>query len=716
MNFKEGFASFFSFRKSGFDQRIKAKHFLLGFAFVLTLTFFLHYQEVRVEHLELNEVAEKGVLARTSFSFSDTEATSFLKQEAMRDVGVVRYLDTKQILQINKEVENELSLYPDWRDKIPGAIFDDIYECKEKIRNVLQKIHFIDERTFQRMKDLPLSIEGYLIFNPENPGEKGLLPPEIWEEIHAIAFSEASPASHYVSNLFGQKMWAFQEDLGARNRIRQEVKKSIPPRKTDVEVGTWIIQSGEKVTNRQIDMMRGMKKALMDNENRLTFRRVTGSFIQALIFTTLIVLYLQIQNQEVLRSFRRIALLATIIILSLILSKVTEFVILNKAGSLVDIFCYPIVILFGALLSCLLLDVQISFIVSVFLSVVLGITLAVKADYFLVMNLSASLVGILSVRKIRRRKEIFEVCAKVWLAVIPIIMAFNFFQNHFWTFQLVGELFAAFVFISLTAIIVVGLLPVLEAGFDVVTDMTLMEYIDPNHPLLHRLSMEAPGTYQHSCIVGIIAEAAAQAIHANGLFCRVAALYHDTGKLSNPQYFTENQIDNANPHNGLTPFDSAQVIRAHVSDGISLGRQYGLPQSLMDIIPEHHGTGVIYFFYFKEIERAGSAELVDVNSFRYLGPRPRTKESAIIMISDSIEAAFSSLSKADESILQALIEEVVGKKIHDKQLDDCKLTFEELGIIKKVILKTLLVIGRSRVKFPEKKHLTHTSLSDIIPV
>ncbi|MFS8563526.1 MAG: HDIG domain-containing protein [Rhabdochlamydiaceae bacterium] len=282
-------------------------------------------------------------------------------------------------------------------------------------------------------------------------------------------------------------------------------------------------------------------------------------------------------------------------------------------------------------------------------------------------------------------------------------MGFNFFQNQFWTFQLVGEIFAAFIFISLTAIIVVGLLPILEAGFDVVTDMTLIEYIDPNHPLLHRLSMEAQGTYQHSCFVGIVAEAAAQSINANGLFCRVAALYHDVGKLSNPQYFTENQVDNLNLHNLITPLESAQVIKAHVSDGVSLGQQYRLPQSLIDVIQEHHGTSVIYFFYHQHIENCKNEQIVDINWFRYAGPKPRTKESAILMIADSVEAAFSSLKVTNEAILSALIEKIVGERIQDKQLDECKLTFEELGIIKKRILRTLLAISHGRLPYPERK-------------
>ena len=702
---KKGFSYLLPFIKGENIGKIKGKHLLLGLIFVLSLTFFLHYREVRVAHLEINSISQKGVWAPISFSFSDIEATRVLRQEAIRDIGIVRRLDTKQILKIDKEIEHDLRVYPTWRDKISKATFEDLYICKEAVREGLRKIYFVNERTFQKMKELDISTEGFLIFNPENTEETTVLPAPVWKEICTLAFPKflySDPVYEYISELFQQKMWIFKEDLGAQNRIRQEVKANSPHRKTPVEMGMAVIEAGEKVTQRHIDMMREMKRVLMEKDNELTPLAISGSFFMALIFTALIIIYLCMQKLEILTSFRKLALLATIIILSLIFAKVTEFVILNKTGSLVDVFCYPIVILFGALLTCLLLDVQTSFIVSVFLSIILGITLAVKHDYFLVMNLGASLVGIVAVRKIRRRKEIFEVCAQVWLAVIPIIIAFNFFENHFWTAQLIKELFAAFVFISVTAVMVVGLLPILEASFDVVTGMTLTEYIDPNHPLLRRLSIEAAGTYQHSCVVGSIAADAALAIGANGLFCRAVALFHDIGKLTRPEYFTENQTDGVNPHRAITPLESLQVIKAHVADGVALATQHGLPQGLIDVIEEHHGTSVIYWFYRMQVALLGNENLVDIAEFRYSGSKPRSKESAIIMICDCAEAAFSSLDAVNESILDSMIKKIIEKKVQDGQLDECKLTFEELSIIKKTILKTLLVISHNRLKYPEK--------------
>ena len=299
--------------------------------------------------------------------------------------------------------------------------------------------------------------------------------------------------------------------------------------------------------------------------------------------------------------------------------------------------------------------------------------------------------------------EVFGVCARVWLSTIPIFIIFLFSQNTYWNNVFISDLTSSFAFMIITSVLVVGLLPVLESLFHVMTDITLMEYMDPNNDLLRRLSIESPGTYQHCLVVGSLAEAAAQAIGANGLFCRVATLYHDIGKLFNPHYFTENQLGGFNIHQLLTPIESAQVIIAHVVEGEQLARQHGLPQTFIDVIREHHGTTLVYYFYAKQVEHAGGdVDAVDEAQFRYPGPTPRTKESAIIMIADTVEAASRSLDEVNEEILTELVDRLIAEKEEEGQFDNCLLTFEELGIVKRTIVKTIGVTRHMRVKYPKK--------------
>jgi putative nucleotidyltransferase with HDIG domain len=231
-----------------------------------------------------------------------------------------------------------------------------------------------------------------------------------------------------------------------------------------------------------------------------------------------------------------------------------------------------------------------------------------------------------------------------------------------------------------------------------------MEFMDPSSELLRRFAVEVPGTYQHSLVLGNLAEVAAQAIGCNGLFCRAATLYHDIGKMGNPQFYTENQQGSVNIHQLLTPLESAQVIISHVADGVAIARKYRLPESFIDIIREHHGTTLVYYFYRKELElKGGRVEEVNEAQFRYPGPKPRSKESAIIMICDSIEAASRSMEEINEQTVTEMIERLVGEKGEDGQFDEAQLTFEELGQIKKALIKTLVLTYHVRVKYPKKE-------------
>jgi putative nucleotidyltransferase with HDIG domain len=236
------------------------------------------------------------------------------------------------------------------------------------------------------------------------------------------------------------------------------------------------------------------------------------------------------------------------------------------------------------------------------------------------------------------------------------------------------------------------------------TDVTLSEYMDPNNDLLRRLTIEAPGTYQHSIVVGNIAETAALSIGANGLFCRVATLYHDIGKMITPQYFTENQQGGVDVHQLLTPQESAEVIIAHVSEGVALARKAGLPEQFIDIIKEHHGTSLVYFFYRKQLEKVGGDKSkVNEADFRYAGPKPRSKEAAIIMIADTLEAASRSLDKINEESLTELASRLVREKIDDGQFTNCLLTLEELSLVTASLVKTLVAFGHSRIKYPSRE-------------
>ncbi|MGB0290836.1 MAG: HD family phosphohydrolase, partial [Opitutales bacterium] len=277
---------------------------------------------------------------------------------------------------------------------------------------------------------------------------------------------------------------------------------------------------------------------------------------------------------------------------------------------------------------------------------------------------------------------------------------------------LIAELVAVSLLIGLlSGIIAVGVLPLLESLFKITTDITLLELTDFNHPLLRRMQIEAPGTYHHSLMVANLSENAAAAIGANPLLCRVCSFFHDIGKLVKPEYFTENQRGGLNPHDAQNPSMSALVIKAHIKEGVELARADKMPRVIIDVIKQHHGTSLIQYFYHQACERLkedphkkdseNNGSTVDQSTYRYDGPRPAFKESAIIFFADGVEAASRTLPKVTQSNIEDLIDKIFRDRIEDGQLDDCPLTFQELNKIRESFVYTLLNMLHSRVEYPK---------------
>jgi putative nucleotidyltransferase with HDIG domain len=251
-----------------------------------------------------------------------------------------------------------------------------------------------------------------------------------------------------------------------------------------------------------------------------------------------------------------------------------------------------------------------------------------------------------------------------------------------------------------------GLLPVFEKLLDVQTDLRLLELSDMSHPLLRQLAQRAPGTYNHSISVAALAETAAEAIGANGLLVRVGACFHDIGKMFKPNYFVENQSPGTNRHDTLQPAMSTLIIIAHVKDGADLGRQHRLPRRIIDFIEQHHGTTLVEYFFrlaMRKSEQDPNADEVPENAFRYPGPKPQTREAAVLMIADAVESASRALVEPTPSRLQNLVDQIAMKKLLDGQFEDCALTLKELDLIKNSLVKSLTAIYHGRIKYPDQQ-------------
>ena len=250
----------------------------------------------------------------------------------------------------------------------------------------------------------------------------------------------------------------------------------------------------------------------------------------------------------------------------------------------------------------------------------------------------------------------------------------------------------------ISAVFTIGILPFIEAGFGIFSSMKMIELSNPNHPLLRKILIEAPGTYHHSVMVANLAEAACEAIGANGLLARVGCYYHDIGKTKRPYYFIENQVNIENPHDHLSPEKSTKIIVSHVTDGAEMVKKHKWPKEIVEIVEQHHGTTLLKFFYHKASESGGE---VNEKEFRYPGPKAQTKEAAIIGIADSVEAAVRSLKSPTQATIEKLVKSIIADRLNDGQLDECDLTFKELNKIYQSLCETLAGIFHNRIEYPE---------------
>ena len=351
----------------------------------------------------------------------------------------------------------------------------------------------------------------------------------------------------------------------------------------------------------------------------------------------------------------------------------------------------------------------------------------------LITSLISGFTAVSLTLQVRRRSRLIRAGFFVGLAIWLLSLTFGLIGPINWFYPMVNDwgmlgMQSALAIGNgiITAMIVGGALPMLENLFGITTDISWLEASDLNHPLLRRMTIEAPGTYHHSLVVANLAEAGAEAIGANATLCRVCAYFHDVGKLVKPEYFTENMAFGRNPHDDLAPTMSALIIIAHVKEGVDLALKYRLNQRIIDIIQEHHGTSLVRYFYQRALQQHEDAlaggkimrlredDVPEVHeaSFRYPGPKPQTKESAIVSLADTVESASRSLVKPTPQKIETLVNELIEERISDRQLDDCDLTLGELKTIAERFRFTLISMLHSRIAYPKATGKTTTILRD----
>lgn len=520
-------------------------------------------------------------------------------------------------------------------------------------------------------------------------------------------------------------------DQAATRLQQEEALANLQPVTVEVQRGDTIIEPGTRVTPEQYEMLVAQRQFLLESGDTAFDEglQLFGRTLLVLAMVMASVFYIRLEDRETFLSNSRLGLLALVVILNLTAVRTTyalgglPYFITNSSAAAILPYLAPTAL--APLVVAILIDAGSAVFMALLISIFTGVIYGNRLD-LLVITFLASMIAIFSVQHTRQRSTIVRATTLggVSVAVFALLIGI---VDQLPALTVLKQMGSGLVTGVLTGVVVIGILPLLESLFKRTTDITLLELSDYNHPLLRRLQMEAPGTYHHSLVVAQLAENAANAIGASALRARVCALYHDIGKTVKPEYFTENQREGVNPHDFNNPSLSALIIKSHVKEGVDLAIQHRLPRVVINVIRQHHGTTLIRYFFHRALHRERPKERgastapfplpaaahakepilpgldpvpVSETTYRYDGPRPQFKESAIILLADSCEAASRSLAKFSPQNLEELIDNIVRSYIEDGQLDESPLTFAEVTKIKSSFNFTLLNMLHSRVAYP----------------
>lgn len=452
-----------------------------------------------------------------------------------------------------------------------------------------------------------------------------------------------------------------------------------------------IVQEGEEITEKHIAQLKDLG-LLGSRMNRGGYAGLF--FILAIIFI-IVILYLYLFNRDIFDSFNSLSLLGLIVALTLVLGLAVRYF----SGYLMPVAMCTILI-------TVLFEPRLAVLLNIVMALLFGFVVDGEFNYVIV-SLCSGLVAICCVSRLQRRSDLTKAGIYVGGVNILCITALLLLNRGF---QLEYDFLREFSIAVLaglgnglfSAVMAIGLLPYLESAFGLTTAVTLLELADPGHPLLRKLLMETPGTYHHSIVVGNLAEAAAEEIKANPLLSRVAAFYHDIGKTKRPYLFVENQFTGDNPHNKISPYLSALIIRSHIKDGVEFAREAKLPLPVIEIIQQHHGTSLIAYFYHQAADN-DKGILVPEEEFRYEGPLPQTKEAAIILLADAVEAAVRSISRPVAGRTEGMVRKIIKEKLNDGQLDEAPLTLQDLDKIGDTFVHILAGVFHQRIEYPERE-------------
>ncbi len=696
--------------------------FVLSFAFVLLIICFergpVRWSLVFPE----GEPAPRSFFAPFSVSILNEKTTNIQREAASRAVPDVYDIDTKLNDSLFSSLDETFSFFKQNKTSPSESLSWDRLKVNVSESNIriflgedLEYLHqwtknhirrFLEQGVMDFARKMELLNEGKKTIIargfPKSEKERVfslkqvITPSEILSETEKIVGEQFSKNRKLRSALT-----AFTSQFLKPNLIFNEVETQLRQRRAssevpevfeDVKKNQMIIQKGTIVTS-------DISRKLDAIETRMVFKkvqkRVLGTGLIVCLSFLVLGCFLFYFEKETFRDWKKMVLIHALLIFVLLIERLALNIPYPFVFYLLPASVFPLAL-------SLLLNRRIGFLSAAVISILNVLLTNFSMEVFLYSFLGG-MVATYTAIGLRKRSQFLKVGSAMGLTHFFAIFGYNILQEvpleeamHLGVLGIVNGFLIAIPMLFIV-------LPILEHIFGLVTDITLLELSDLNHPLLRRLVMEAPGTYHHSLVVSSLAEAACEAIGANSLLARVGGYFHDIGKLEKPEYFTENQTDKQDDRHGkLSPSMSYLVIASHVKDGIELAKKYNLKEVIADFIPQHQGTCPVYYFYKKASNSSSPEDIkINIDDYRYPGPKPQLRETAVVLLADSVEAASRSLTNVTPLSIEDLVKDVINNKFIDGQLDECDLTLQDVRRIQESFVHNLIGIFHTRIQYPK---------------
>ena len=482
-------------------------------------------------------------------------------------------------------------------------------------------------------------------------------------------------------------------DTEATETAKAKILATVTPVYRTILKGEMIVSKGQVITEEQYDIL-----YLMGYADEVNISKIAGSLaIILLVLLGITIIYMRTFCKDKYRDLGYMQILMLTVLVLVILDELILSVTVSPSADISAQIGFLLPSAMGTMLVATLFNPNMAVFFNGIFAIFAGI---LTGDVqFVLLSLISGMVGAIGIIRLTERSDLYKTALYIALINVIAIGAWGILNRTIWDVIWVGMLFGILNGVF-SAVLTLGLLPLIESMFGVTTSIKLLELSNPNQPLLKKLMLEAPGTYHHSVMVGNLGEAAAEAVGADGLIVRVGAYYHDIGKIKRPYFFTENQFNGENPHDKISPTLSALIITSHVKDGVEMATEAKLPPIIIDMIAQHHGNSLISYFYQKAKE---TDEEVREEDYRYEQPKPQTKEAAILMMADTVEAAVRSKTGATPGQIEGFIRTLIKGKLNDGQFDECDLTFKDLDKIAETFGRVINGMYHKRIEYPAEK-------------